>query len=652
MAYQIKTTGMASRALMLLMVDPDTGQITDYASSAVTTDLIIGANVTTGNVTWDGLTQKYFMSGPSVGTTDAEFVKFGTNKPTIAVNASNAQRTFVCLTEIGAGGTPFRVFGNNSSEYMSLISLAAGGATFPYIHIASQGFNGGQAAPTTGAKKLFGWNFIRGTSREWFECSDTATTINSGSTTLTNIDITYALNYVGRRNDNTIHDQSKFILIGMFSGTATMGELALLRDDPAGYLLEPVGGGDTTAPIISSATAISITSSGATIQASTDEDKGTFYVVISTSATTPSAAQIIAGQDHTGSAAIFSGNASVTATGTISRAASGLSASTAYYGHMVHRDAANNNSNTLSTAQFTTSAGGGDVTPPVISNVTISSISATGGLVSASTDEANGTAYVVVTTSATTPSVAQIIAGQTHTGSAAVYAGNTAITATGAYSVTASGLTSYTAYYAHTVHRDTAGNDSNTLTSAQFTTLDGTSPTLSGTITASSVTQTAYTLTWPAGSDNLAVTSYEYSLNAGTSYTDVGNALTINVTGRTAGATDAVRVRAKDAAGNVSSPLSLNVTLLNYGVDLQTDTVTYTVKNNTGTILSGTEFKLTFYRQDTDAFVVNKTITTDGSGLLGIVRDATLASGVVYDIKITNTANNHKGIFAATGGAV
>jgi chitinase len=150
----------------------------------------------------------------------------------------------------------------------------------------------------------------------------------------------------------------------------------------------------------------------------------------------------------------------------------------------------------------------------------------------------------------------------------------------------------------------------------------------------------------------VAVTSYEVSVNGGTSYTDVGNALTTNITGRTAGTVDAVRVRGKDAAGNVSAPLSLNVTLLNYGVDLQTDTVTYTVKNNTGSIQANTEFKLSFYRQDTDVFVVNKTVTTNGLGLLGIVRDAALANGVVYDIKITNTTNNHKGIFIATGGAV
>lgn len=408
---------------------------------------------------------------------------------------------------------------------------------------------------------------------------------------------------------------------------------------------------DTNAPIVSSATVTSITSSGATIGASTDEANGTAYVVVSTSSTTPTAAQIIAGQTHTGSAAPYAGSVAITATGIFSKAATGLSPSTAYYGHIVHRDAANNNSNTITTAQFTTSAGG-DVTPPTISGITVTAITSSGAAVTTTTDEGNGTGYVVISTSVTAPTAAQIIAGQIHTGAAATFAGNVAITAVGTYSVSPTGLASYTSYYAHTVHRDAANNNSNVLTSAQFTTLDGTAPTLTGSITASAITQTSYTLTWPAGSDNVAVTSYEYSLNGGTSYTSAGNSLTVNITGRTASTTDAVRVRAKDAAGNASSPLSLNVTLLDYGVDLQTSAVTYTVKNNTGTILSSTSFKLSFYRQDTDAFVVNKTVVTNGSGLLGIVRDPAISNGVAYDIKITNTTNNHKGIFVATGATV
>jgi hypothetical protein len=91
---------------------------------------------------------------------------------------------------------------------------------------------------------------------------------------------------------------------------------------------------------------------------------------------------------------------------------------------------------------------------------------------------------------------------------------------------------------------------------------DVTLPTLVGSITVSAITSTSYTLAWPAGADNIGVVAYEYSLNGGTSYTTLGNVLTVNVTGRTPSATDQIKVRVKDAAGNISTPaLSTSVTL-------------------------------------------------------------------------------------------
>jgi hypothetical protein len=91
---------------------------------------------------------------------------------------------------------------------------------------------------------------------------------------------------------------------------------------------------------------------------------------------------------------------------------------------------------------------------------------------------------------------------------------------------------------------------------------DASPPVQTGSITVSAVTPTGYTLSWPAGSDNTAVTGYEYSVNGGTSYTSVGNILTANITGRTPYSTDQVRVRAFDASGNRSSPaLSTSVNL-------------------------------------------------------------------------------------------
>jgi chitodextrinase len=131
---------------------------------------------------------------------------------------------------------------------------------------------------------------------------------------------------------------------------------------------------------------------------------------------------------------------------------------------------------------------------------------------------------------------------------------------------TATDMSPSTAYQCSLRAIDTAGNRASpalALTVTTPATTDTTLPTMSGAITASNVTQTSYTLTWPAGSDNVAVTGYEYSLDGGTTYTNAGNVLTVNITGRTPGAVDQVRVRDYDAASNrASTPLSASVTLL------------------------------------------------------------------------------------------
>lgn len=112
----------------------------------------------------------------------------------------------------------------------------------------------------------------------------------------------------------------------------------------------------------------------------------------------------------------------------------------------------------------------GDVTAPTLSSAVGTTTGSTTATVGATTNEANGTLYVVVTTSATQPSIAQIKAGNDHTGSAAAYDSSQAITTTGAKTFNATGLTASTAYYAHLVHTDASANDSNRLSSSQFTT--------------------------------------------------------------------------------------------------------------------------------------------------------------------------------------
>ena len=118
---------------------------------------------------------------------------------------------------------------------------------------------------------------------------------------------------------------------------------------------------------------------------------------------------------------------------------------------------------------ITTSAAG-DVTPPTLTSPTGAATGSTTANGGATTNEANGTIYVVASTSATAPSAAQVKAGQMHTGAAAAASANAAVSSTGAKSVNFTGLTPSTTYYAHTMHEDASGNQSSVVSSASFTT--------------------------------------------------------------------------------------------------------------------------------------------------------------------------------------
>lgn len=91
---------------------------------------------------------------------------------------------------------------------------------------------------------------------------------------------------------------------------------------------------------------------------------------------------------------------------------------------------------------------------------------------------------------------------------------------------------------------------------------DTTAPAMTGTIVISNITTSGAKLAWQAAADAVGIAGYEYSTNGGTSYANVGNALTVTLSGLGAGATFAVRVRAYDAAGNRSAPLSASFTTL------------------------------------------------------------------------------------------
>lgn len=240
MAYQLKTTGIAANCKMLIAVDPDTGTIKDFASSAVTSDMTVGANVTINEQAWDGITRKYWVLGS--GTTSADFIAFGTNKPLWQLNSGG--RTAASAVWIGELVTSShgRMFGSSSSNYLGQIDTGAGGSTHPAAFIASNSYNGGQANAAPG-KRIYGWSFTRSGSRNWYTAADTASSMTTGSGSVGAVEDSYSLSYIARRNDNTTHNQDKVHCIAIFDVHLTEAQWDSLRDDWFGTLLEAASGG-------------------------------------------------------------------------------------------------------------------------------------------------------------------------------------------------------------------------------------------------------------------------------------------------------------------------------------------------------------------------------------------------------------------------
>jgi hypothetical protein len=91
---------------------------------------------------------------------------------------------------------------------------------------------------------------------------------------------------------------------------------------------------------------------------------------------------------------------------------------------------------------------------------------------------------------------------------------------------------------------------------------DTTAPTLSGDIVITGLSTTGYTATCPPASDAVGVTGYQWRLGGSGAWTDIPSGGRTQVfTGRTPASTDSLEMRARDAAGNFSSPLSTPVTL-------------------------------------------------------------------------------------------
>lgn len=117
------------------------------------------------------------------------------------------------------------------------------------------------------------------------------------------------------------------------------------------------------------------------------------------------------------------------------------------------------------------------------------------------------------------------------------------------------GLSASTTYTFEVQARDGAGNYS-VSNSASFNTPaapDTTPPSAPGTPSFSDIRSYAATASWAAASDNVGVTGYEYRLNNASTWTALGNVLTVSLGGLNQLSTYSFEVRARDGAGNVGA---------------------------------------------------------------------------------------------------
>jgi hypothetical protein len=203
------------------------------------------------------------------------------------------------------------------------------------------------------------------------------------------------------------------------------------------------------APVLSSPTATTTGDTTADGSVTTDQANGNLYFVVTTSATSPTEAQVKAGQDHTGGLAAYSGSQGVSGSGVQNVSASGISPDTTYYFHFMHENTDSVQSDVSTSASFTT------FIAPVLSSPTGTATGTSTADGSVSTNQANGTLYFVVTGTSTAPTQAQVKAGQDHTGSSASDSGSQTVSSTGVKNVSATGLTANTKYYFYFMHENT-----------------------------------------------------------------------------------------------------------------------------------------------------------------------------------------------------
>ncbi len=350
----------------------------------------------------------------------------------------------------------------------------------------------GQIATTPSAPVSADWSVVDATTGGTVTVSVLSLPANGGSA-ITGLE--YDLDLSGTWLSAGISGPGNFVISGLADGTSVSVRLRAVNGMGPGAASDVKAVVPTLDTVAPSVAGVAINQATNEIDVTGVSEPGTFFALVDSLATPMSGAAIEAAVQAQTPAAFVTFPVTAGANAAVMDK-TGVAGGTVYL-HATVRDAAGNYSADAPLA-FTQPA---DVVPPVLSAPAAAANGSSGATASVSTDEAGGTLYAVLTRSAVAPTPAQLRAGLDDAGAAADWAGSQAVGAIGVQTVSPppAGLAAGTAYYAHFLQDDAAGNASAVVSAPGFSTAAaGAGPAVVASTTASAVNAPDVSVSVPA----------------------------------------------------------------------------------------------------------------------------------------------------------
>jgi chitodextrinase len=187
-------------------------------------------------------------------------------------------------------------------------------------------------------------------------------------------------------------------------------------------------------------------------------------------------------------------------------------------------------------------------------------------------------------------------------------------------SATLTGLSNGTSYSMTVIANDAAGNESSSCYQLLVTTLDTQSPSIPTGLSSSDITDSGYTLSWTASTDNIGVYNYDVYRNG--TWAKSANTTSVTLAGLTNATTYSMTVIANDAAGNRSSASNQ---LLVKTLDTQAPTVPTGL---TSSNITGTSFTLSWTASTDNTGVSGYDVYKNGAWLTSVASTSNTLSGL------------------------